>query len=133
MRTMIPIHDDRELDEEWLKAHGFELSINCWYNSIRDASGRYDGFCLLIQRKHVCVRSRAETEKALRGESIDRPVELRPALGDDPEIEAAIERGVAEIQVAEDEEWLRIARETIERKDNEGTGGMVQANGGTHV
>lgn len=45
----IPIHEDTNLTVEWWESRGFKLGKDVFYNTIRDASGRYRGFVLAIE------------------------------------------------------------------------------------
>ena len=46
MRQHTPIHPDARLNDDWLKANGFIIGVNAFYNAIRDGSGRYNGYAL---------------------------------------------------------------------------------------
>lgn len=63
-----PIHADKELNDQWWTDKGFVFGTNVWYNSIRDGSGRFNGYAIgFLDRgcEQVVVKTVAEAQIAL--------------------------------------------------------------------
>jgi len=70
MRQYSPIHVDTNLNDDWWAAKGMKLGKDIFYNAIRDASGRYDGYIVSTgeypnRQPHV-MRTIAEAEEVIR-------------------------------------------------------------------
>lgn len=69
--THIPIHEDKELNHEWWAARNITLgdmgknNLSVYMNLIRDASGRYNGYLIILGQQFQTVRTVAEAEAAL--------------------------------------------------------------------
>ena len=73
-----PIHSDPELTDQWLLDKGFVIGTNAWYNSIRDGSGRFDGYCIGLEPglETVCVKTIAEAEIAIKWTQTTRALKV---------------------------------------------------------
>lgn len=67
MKTHIPIHSDLDLTTGWLEAHGLKLGTDFFYNSVRDGSGRHDGYVICAAGgESTSVSTRREAEIAIK-------------------------------------------------------------------
>lgn len=63
----IPLHADSALNEEWLASKGYTVGENVWLNSIRDGSGRFDGYAFVpTPREFVIARTVREAEITIK-------------------------------------------------------------------
>lgn len=66
MRQYVAIHEDKNLNNAWWENHGMKIGEVVFYNAIRDGSGRYDGYAIVLSKKIYFIKTVAEAEATLK-------------------------------------------------------------------